>query len=175
MTEGMVFLFNVIGHNHSFLSGRRMSWHSIRIFWLSLFALFLPTQALAYLENMPSASTSCDRSFVAGAQNQSTVNKGKVPLESTPATRTHYSGSRAAIVNSVRWNLSERYHGNEGDPDLLDTVAPFYPTVDTSLVLRFVQFSAQGGYQDFHPSYRLSGWKETNAMYVALNGHYSFS
>ncbi|MGT0150413.1 hypothetical protein ACT691_17160 [Vibrio metschnikovii] len=29
-------------------------------------------------------------------------------------------------------------------------------------------------YQHFHASHRLSGWKETNAMYVALNSHSPF-
>ncbi|MBY8070669.1 hypothetical protein KW492_20685 [Vibrio fluvialis] len=149
-----------------------MSWHLIRIFWLSLFALVLPAQALACLEEQSATTNlSAPPSVVQTLNQQPTANEHK-PVQSTPATQSHYAGSGLAILNSVRWNISERYSFSDGDPDVLDTVLPFYPIIDTSLVLRFLQRSTPAAYQGFHPSYRLSGWKETNAMYVALNSQY---
>lgn len=147
-----------------------MSWQLIRIFWLSLFALVLPAQALACLEHSPVASATVQSSCAQALIQQQAGDTHK-PLDSAPTTESQYSGSAAALLNSVRWNISERYKVDDGDPDALGTVAPGYPQIDASLMLRFVQHMVPASYQHFHSCYRLSGWKETNALYVALNSH----
>lgn len=149
-----------------------MSWHVIRIFWLSLFALVLPMQALACLDAKPAHSpVTAPAALIQDLLHQSTE-RDPQPLSKAPATDTEYARSAVAILNSVRWHASERYQLSDSDADPLDTVAPFYPLMDSSLALRFVERTVLASYQDFHPSYRLSGWKETNAMYVALNSQY---
>lgn len=159
-----------------------MSWHMIRIFWLSLIALVLPAQALASLDNHKSASGKAAATLSALLHQSDEPESPSQPQ--APQSETHYTGSKAALINSVRWTRSagyneragfngrEGYNGHNGEPDLLDTVAPFYPVTDPHQTIHLAQSTAPAPYQDFHSSYRLSGWKETNAMYVALNSQY---
>lgn len=126
-----------------------MSWHLIRIFWLSLFALVLPAQALACLEEQSATTNlSAPPSVVQTLNQQPTANEHK-PVQSTPATQSHYAGSGLAILNAVRWNISERYSFSDGDPDVLDTVPPFYPIIDTSLVCVFSNARRQQPIRNF--------------------------
>lgn len=153
-----------------------MSWHMIRIFWLSLIALVLPAQALASLDNNKSASDKAAATLSALLQQSDEPESPAQPQ--APQSETHHAGSKAALINSVRWTRSAGYNGREGynsydgDPDLLDTVASFYPVTDPHQTIHLAQSTSPAPYQDFHSSYRLSGWKETNAMYVALNSQY---
>lgn len=141
-----------------------MSWHMIRIFWLSLIALVLPAQALASLERDQSVPGK------AAAALMALLHQNEQP--DSPQSQTHFTGSKAALLNSLRGTFSERYNRQNTDTDSLDNITPFYPLADNRLTLQFARPLKPAPYQDFHSSYRLSGWKETNAMYVALNSQY---
>ncbi|MEI8592625.1 hypothetical protein [Photobacterium sp. Hal280] len=151
-----------------------MSWHIIRMFWLSFFALFFSAQAMACLDDQGAGASVKPRvvaeSRLINAVLSETSARHKQSSDSAPATQSQQSGSAVAILHSVRWNISQRYQVHDGDP--VDLTSPWYPISDSRLTQRFVQPSDYMAYQDFRPSYRLSGWKETNAMYVALNSHY---
>lgn len=153
-----------------------MSWHSIRVFWLSFFALFFSAQAMACLDEQGTGTTIKSQvvaeSRLLNAVLSEPSSRHKKSSDSAPATQSQHSGSAVAILHSVRWNISQRYNVHDGDPDRLDLTSSLYPVSDIRLMLRFVQPPEYVAYQDFRPSYRLSGWKETNAMYVALNSHY---
>lgn len=153
-----------------------MSWHIIRMFWLSFFALFFSAQAMACLDDQGAGAAVKHRvvaeSRLIDAVLSEPASCHKKSSDSAPATQSQHSGSAVAILHSVRWHISQRYNVHDGDPDRLDLAPPWYPVSDTRLTQRFVQPPGYLAYQDFRPSYRLSGWKETNAMYVALNSHY---
>ncbi|KDM90728.1 hypothetical protein [Photobacterium galatheae] len=152
-----------------------MSWHVIRIFWLSFFAWVLPAQAMACLDDKGATtgqSTVVVQSHLLDTVLSEHASQNQKPQNPVPATETRSAGSAVAILHSYRWNIPERHNVHDGEPDLSGWVPPLYPVTDTRLALRFVQPPKHVSYQDFHPSYRLSGWKETNAMYVALNSQY---
>ncbi|WP_330961978.1 hypothetical protein [Photobacterium sp. 53610] len=152
-----------------------MSWHVIRIFWLSFLALVFPAQAMACLDDKGAAitvkSTVISQSQLIDAVLCEHETQHQKPQNPSPVSETHHSGYAVAILHSYRWNIPDRNNLHDGEPDLLDT-PPFYPVSVPRLPLCLVRQPSYASYQDFPTSYRLSGWKETNAMYVALNSQY---
>ncbi|KKD00299.1 hypothetical protein [Photobacterium halotolerans] len=153
-----------------------MSWQMIRMFWFSFFALFFSAQAMACPEDQDTGAAVkyqvvAEARLINAALCEPSA-RHKQSSDSAPVTQSQQSGSAVAILHSFRWNIPQRYHVHDGDPDRLDLTSLLYPVSDSRLTQRFVQPPDYVAYQDFRPSYRLSGWKETNAMYVALNSHY---
>ncbi|MBD8514182.1 hypothetical protein IFO68_15985 [Photobacterium sp. CAU 1568] len=153
-----------------------MSWHIIRVFLLSFFALFFSALAMSCLDGQDTEATAkrlvvAESRLIDAVLSEPTSRQNK-SSDSAPATQSQHSGSAVAILHSVRWHISQRYNVHDGDSDRLDLAPPWYQVSDARLLQRLAQSPRYLAYQDFRPSYRLSGWKETNAMYVALNSHY---
>ncbi|QUJ69333.1 hypothetical protein KDD30_21425 (plasmid) [Photobacterium sp. GJ3] len=147
----------------------------IRFFWLLLFALALPAQAMACLSE-PNTAASLKQIVAAPPtalkQNVRDEQPSAHNQPSLPETQTGYAGSNVAILHSLRWSAPARFNAQGDDPNVADTTTLLFPQTGISLALRDLSHSRHLPYLNFHTSYRLSGWKETNAMYVALNRQY---
>lgn len=92
-----------------------------------------------------------------------------------PATEGHANSDTSAIFNSQRWLSHVREGLDDEDVEFVgDLDAPFYADVGYSYSLININWRQnQSVFNHFTSDYRLSGWKETNAMYVALNSQFS--
>lgn len=93
---------------------------------------------------------------------------------SYPVSQSYQRHDAAAILHANRWSVAQR----EDSPQNSD---PFFfsgldqPNIHVSLShlgCRLRQLELLRAYH-FSPNHRLAGWKETNAMYVALNSQFS--
>ncbi|EKO3565260.1 Uncharacterised protein [Vibrio metschnikovii] len=147
-------------------------------FWLAFLALLLPSQALACAENYPTSSITLNHSVLDTAshsvQNPFEFDSQESPIDvdSVPTSDTLAKSITQAILNPPRLQLTEINLPLDNGFD--------FPHLEGNHALpRFIDaesYAAQTWisipYQHFHASHRLSGWKETNAMYVALNSHF---
>lgn len=148
-------------------------------FWLALFAVFIPSQALAYSESVDTShQTVVTVLFNSVANDESQVfdfsAQNDLTEQSSPVSESFNHRIVPAIVNLSRIQLSEimtSLDTNHGDVPHLDSHDPAYRSLAFDLPIN--QWLADRLYRQFPPSsHRLSGWKETNAMYVALNSHF---
>lgn len=169
-----------------------MHWQSIKYVWFIILALVLPSQALAYLSatdssNLPyqytvlDINTSfnqevipfCDASAQTRGDVQNRLSIVYTPVEKLPPTsKSVHNDNNPAIVSMVRWGVSSRFV-DEGEPNFIDTPV-IQAAVVPSFKLHLFPNAKISGWES-RPSFsnhRISGWKETNAMYVALNSQY---
>ncbi|MGF1718779.1 hypothetical protein L4D20_01885 [Vibrio kyushuensis] len=168
--------------------------HFIKIFWLTIFALLLPSQAFANLiqsdsihesklENseltyhhqpllmvdQPSPHTSL-QSLFDSIVFESTEETPK-PLAPRPVSQTEVIDSAIAIINSSRWSASSTQIEEASEPssEFFDdlTHVPHYKRYLHAIY--DVDFWVGDAFASEH---RISGWKETNALYVALNSQF---
>lgn len=92
-----------------------------------------------------------------------------------PVSEGHANSDSSAIFNSQRWLSHVREGLDDEDVDFVgDLNAPYYADVGYSYSLININWRQnQSIFYHFTSAYRLSGWKETNAMYVALNSQFS--
>lgn len=93
---------------------------------------------------------------------------------SFPVSQSYQRHDAAAILHAHRWSVAQR----EDSPQNSDPL--FFSGLDQPnihgnlfhLCGRLRQFELLRAYH-FSSNHRLAGWKETNAMYVALNSQFS--
>ena len=147
-------------------------------FWLAFLALLLPSQTLACSENYATSSITLNHSVwnaaLHGVQNPFEFDSQESPIDvdSVPTSDTLAKSMVQAILNPPRLQLTEINlpFDNGFDFPHLEGNDALLRSIDAD------RYAAQTWtsipYQHFHASHRLSGWKETNAMYVALNSHF---
>ncbi|MDV6252399.1 hypothetical protein [Vibrio sp. EA2] len=110
------------------------------------------------------------------AASTSPISDDDFSEESTraPASEGHANSDTSAIFNSQRWLSHVREGLDDEDVEFVgDLDAPFYADVSYSYSLININWRQnQSVFHHFTSDYRLSGWKETNAMYVALNSQF---
>ncbi|GEM76207.1 hypothetical protein C1141_18355 [Vibrio agarivorans] len=93
---------------------------------------------------------------------------------SEPISQDNAYRNAPAIVNLSRWQLTQR----QGVPYKI-SLESFKPSSDNSSVINLLSQkndvywrSLQTISYTYKSDHRVSGWKDTNALYVALNGHF---
>ncbi|MEZ8824310.1 hypothetical protein AB6E04_08095 [Vibrio amylolyticus] len=155
-----------------------MSAHLIKLFWLTILALLMPSQAFAYLaksdqalngvQTTPATVSQGDVSFLTlegSLPSEQSIPDSPVPK---PVSQSEVSDSAIAIINSNRWlsSSSTIEETNDRDSEFFDALThlPHYKQV--------FQFSYSSFGDAFASEHRISGWKESNALYVALNSQF---
>lgn len=114
---------------------------------------------------------------VASTPSNSDVDLSQVSEESTraPVSEGHASSDTLAIFGSQRWASHLREGLNDEDVDFTsDLNTPFYADVGYTYSLIDINWRQnQSVFSHLTSEYRISGRKETNAMYVALNSQFS--
>lgn len=145
-----------------------------------MFAMVLPTQAFGYVlqaESDVSARLSSGANAPTLYTHQAVqvlFDKVKQQPESEPVTQSEVSQDWLAMIHGHRW-LNGNRHFDEGEPssngDLPNIEPAAVPLYRLYKLSRVEQYLAQ---VSRYPSpYRISGWKESNALYVALNSQFT--
>lgn len=153
----------------------------ISIIWLFMFAMVLPTQAFGYLLQAESevsarlnSGTNAQTLYTHQAV-QALFDKVKQQPESEPVTQSEVSQDWLAIIHGHRWlngnrHFAEGESSSNGDlPNVESAAVPLYHLYNK--LPRVEQYLAQAA--RYPSSYRISGWKESNALYVALNSQFT--
>lgn len=152
-------------------------WYSLLL--LSLLALLLPVQKWTAVE-LNTAHTYVPALAVAHDAVAHEIH-GKVlnRSHSVPHSTQNAGPSSEAVIHQGRWTLGLRSATNDNNDDnneplgfseLESLVWLITETPSSSFVaIRLPQTPYQHGFSD----HRLSGWKESNALYVALNAQFS--
>ncbi|MFM2587143.1 hypothetical protein [Vibrio sp. TBV020] len=146
--------------------------------WLVLLAMVLPTQAFAYLlqaENEASARLnyrSVGISPTSEQDFQALFDEVRQEPQSEPVTQTDMAQDWLAIINANRWSNVTRALDDTEPTSNFESIG-FEPAVIPlyRLYKRPVYTSSQRVATQ-NSIHRVSGWKESNTLYVALNGHF---
>ncbi|EGR0761300.1 hypothetical protein ETS21_20615 [Vibrio parahaemolyticus] len=116
--------------------------------------------------------------FVAASVSpNSSVDFSEVSEESSqsPVSEGHASLDSVALFNSQRWTSYLREGLDDEHVDFVgDLTTPFYADAGYAYSLMDINWRHnQSTFYHFTSDHRISGWKETNAMYVALNSQFS--
>lgn len=156
--------------------------------WIYVRKLFLLLLAMALSPMQASAAQAEQKSYLphfsklqpftaSNSASNSPVDFSELSEESTqsPVSEGHAFQDSFAIFNSQRWTTHLRENIDDEHIDFIgDLNAPFY--ADAGYVYSLMDISwrqSQSTFNHFVSDHRLSGWKETNAMYVALNSQFS--
>ncbi|MGY0615370.1 hypothetical protein [Vibrio sp. FJH11] len=103
------------------------------------------------------------------------LSQGSEESTRAPVSEGHASSDTLAIFASQRWGSHLREGLNDDDVDFTsDLTPPFYADVGYTYSLTGINWrQVQSVFYHHASEYRISGWKETNAMYVALNSQFS--
>ncbi|NVD08961.1 hypothetical protein FCU94_19110 [Vibrio sp. JPW-9-11-11] len=151
----------------------------ISTLWLFFFVLALPVQAFGYLlqsETQASARLQIDvASFSAYSTQEAQDLFAATKQTSQPAPRTHSQIAQDwfANIHTHRWLNGTRLFDEGESNSSLDQ--PSFDPLTLPLFRLYQHAALSSGFHFFpHSSpYRLAGWKESNALYVALNSQYS--
>ncbi|EKO3869824.1 hypothetical protein P0E20_003804 [Vibrio harveyi] len=156
--------------------------------WIYVRKLFLLLLAMALSPMQASAAQAEQKSYLphfsklqpftaSNSASNSPVDFSELSEESTqsPVSEGHAFQDSFAIFNSQRWTTHLRENIDDEHIDFIgDLNAPFY--ADAGYAYSLIDISwrqSQSTFNHFVSDHRLSGWKETNAMYVALNSQFS--
>jgi len=148
--------------------------------WLCILAMALPTQAFAYLlqaENEASARLNYRASTLlplSKSDSQALFDQVKQERQSEPVTKADFSQNWLALVNANRGlNVTRYLDDGESSCDL--NLLDFDPvSIALFRLYKLPQVEVSFGLTNRYASpYRISGWKDSNTLYVALNGQYS--
>ncbi|MGR5194380.1 hypothetical protein ACPV4H_10830 [Vibrio rotiferianus] len=156
-----------------------MPWFFIRHLFLLLCAMaFMPAHAA-----MSDADVSVQSHFKIkvnlAAQGQSTPpidfkELTEEPVQ-TPVSEGHVSQDTYAIFNYQRFTSHLRENIDDEHVDSVsDLTSPYYADAGYAYGLHTTTWRQnRSTFYHFVSDHRLSGWKDTNAMYVALNSQFS--
>ncbi|CAH1556914.1 hypothetical protein [Vibrio rotiferianus] len=157
-----------------------MPWYFIRHLFLLLCAMaFVP--AYAAISNtevsVPSHVKIKVKPVVSNQVNQPVDFKElteEEPVQS-PVSEGHVSQDSYAIFNYQRFTSHLRENIDDEHVDSVpDLTSPFYADAGYAYGLHTTVWRQnRSTFNHFVSDHRLSGWKETNAMYVALNSQFS--
>ncbi|GLT20061.1 hypothetical protein GCM10007938_38440 [Vibrio zhanjiangensis] len=145
--------------------------------WIALIALALPSQAMSYLaEYSKHDSSRFGQSSYSNVTANALLTKSTQSKVPTPTRLSKYNTDVDLLnITQLSRHKSSVRDDNDaegerfGDGYSLDKLTKVFSA-------HRLYFSSQNGRQigaDFNSQYRISGWKESNALYVALNGHFS--
>ncbi|MCG7490877.1 hypothetical protein MHN79_15405 [Vibrio sp. Of14-4] len=147
--------------------------------WIVLVALALPSQALSYLTKCTSAAsqplthnTSYDPTVDSVGSSPIFTKSSEIDGPNTPVSKSGVDADLLATGQFVRLSSLTR-DGNDTKQDFPfdgDSFDKSSPSITTDTLFSSSPINHWSG---FHSQYRISGWKESNALYVALNGHFS--
>lgn len=156
--------------------------------WIYVRKLFLLLLAMALSPMQASAAQTEQKSYLphfsklqpftaSSSASNSPVDFSELTEESTqsPVSEGHALQDSLAIFNSQRWASHLRENIDDEHIDFIgDLNAPFYADAGYAYSLMDISWRQnQSVFNHFVSDHRLSGWKETNAMYVALNSQFS--
>ncbi|EPO5778181.1 hypothetical protein ACUCAK_000554 [Vibrio harveyi] len=156
--------------------------------WIYVRKLFLLLLAMALSPMQASAAQAEQKSYLphfsklqpftaSNSASNSPVDFSELSEESTqsPVSEGHAFQDSFAIFNSQRWTTHLRENIDDEHIDFIgDLNAPFYADAGYAYSLMDISWrQSQSTFNHFVSEHRLSGWKETNAMYVALNSQFS--
>ncbi|KNY48046.1 hypothetical protein AKG94_02415 [Vibrio harveyi] len=156
--------------------------------WIYVRKLFLLLLAMALSPMQASAAQAEQKSYLphfsklqpftaSNSASNSPVDFSELSEESTqsPVSEGHAFQDSFAIFNSQRWTTHLRENIDDEHIDFIgDLNAPFYADAGYAYSLMDISWrQSQSTFNYFVSDHRLSGWKETNAMYVALNSQFS--
>ncbi len=155
--------------------------------WIYVRKLFLLLLAMALSPMQASAAQTEQKSYLphfsklqpftaSNSASNSPVDFSELTEESTqsPVSEGHALQDSLAIFNSQRWTSHLRENIDDEHIDFIgDLNAPFYADAGYAYSLMDISWRQnQSVFNHFVSDHRLSGWKETNAMYVALNSQF---
>lgn len=158
-----------------------MTQRLIKLLCFSLLAMVLPSQAAAFFAQAESdarrlldnpQSTQTPSSDAAYQQLFEQARSEQSP-QSQPVSNTDDSANVVAIVNATRWSLSQRtlddreVSDTDSTPLNLNSLPPYKLYSHPVLVNQYWTSTS------FTSNHRISGWKDTNALYVALNSQFA--
>ncbi|MFZ3419730.1 hypothetical protein [Vibrio harveyi] len=156
--------------------------------WIYVRKLFLLLLAMALSPMQASAAQAEQKSYLphfsklqpftaSNSASNSPVDFSELSEESTqsPVSEGHAFQDSFAIFNSQRWTTHLRENIDDEHIDFIgDLNAPFYADAGYAYSLMDISWrQSQSTFNHFVSDHRLSGWKETNTMYVALNSQFS--
>lgn len=156
--------------------------------WIYVRKLILLLLAMALSPMQASAAQAEQKSYLphfsklqpftaSNSASNSPVDFSELSEESTqsPVSEGHAFQDSFAIFNSQRWTTHLRENIDDEHIDFIgDLNAPFYADAGYAYSLMDISWrQSQSTFNHFVSDHRLSGWKETNAMYVALNSQFS--
>ena len=156
--------------------------------WIYVRKLFLLLLAMALSPMQASAAQAEQKSYLphfsklqpftaSNSASNSPVDFSELSEESTqsPVSEGHAFQDSFAIFNSQRWTSHLRENIEDEHIDFIgDLNAPLYADAGYAYSLMDISWRQnQSVFNHFVSDHRLSGWKETNAMYVALNSQFS--
>ncbi|MGB5803556.1 MAG: hypothetical protein WBH21_06030 [Vibrio anguillarum] len=174
-----------------------MHWHFIKYVWFTLLAVVLPSQAFGCLiesethshaEPKVSLQRDAEKTSLTAIVHQQTLPQAiaiQQPISdqqsisdqqdkqtAPPVSKSLHSDTSAAIVTASRWGVTSRVVEYDG-PTFVDNT-PNYDVTVTPFRLYLFPVAELAAWQarPYSSNHRISGWKETNAMYVALNSQY---
>ncbi|MCZ4293276.1 hypothetical protein [Vibrio sinaloensis] len=151
----------------------------ISYIWLFTLAMVVPSQAFAYLlqaENEASARLSYRINTLLPASKsdaQALFDEVREDSQPKPITQSEFAQDWLAIVNTNRWLHSTRFVDDADSSSNLEL-----PTFEPAIVALFRLYKATCLYSTnalatrYTSPSRIAGWKESNALYVALNAQY---
>lgn len=147
--------------------------------WLFSLALALPTQAFAYLlqaENEAAARLNYRVNTLlphSKGDFQALFDQVKQEPQSEPVTKADFTQDWLAIINANRWLNVTRYL-DDADSSSEFELTNFEPVpVALFRLYQLPKVAADFGLTTrYTSSHRISGWKESNILYVALNSQY---
>ncbi|MGR5378401.1 hypothetical protein [Vibrio harveyi] len=155
--------------------------------WIYVRKLFLLLLAMALSPMQASAAQAEQKSYLphfsklqpftaSNSASNSPVDFSELSEESpqSPVSEGHAFQDSFAIFNSQRWTTHLRENIDDEHIDFIgDLNAPFYADAGYAYSLMDISWrQSQSTFNHFVSDHRLSGWKETNAMYVALNSQF---
>ena len=150
----------------------------IQYLWFTLLAMVLPSQALACptaCENEPSNRQLISKN-VPLVTAQSAILSAKQSVDSSPSLSFSAPPVRSAnvILHAFHLERASRFQFQSDDDPIVDSTSPSVssPELDT---YRLAGASLGWFTHSHRRHFRLAGWKETNALYVALNSQFSIS
>ncbi|QIL86926.1 hypothetical protein G7083_13675 (plasmid) [Vibrio sp. HDW18] len=163
-----------------------MFWRALIACWLVVFALALPAPLLACALEQK-ASESLDHGKPSTLPLSSTFSFTKAervahsapPASSIPRSQSDVTPTPRAILNHALNGLAQRLAAGSSDlpfdSDPESSPWPMLAIAPHSVALDDSSRHLNRSYDFFSATHRIAGWKESNAMYVALNSQFLFS
>ncbi|MCW8334144.1 hypothetical protein J4N42_20185 [Vibrio sp. SCSIO 43135] len=149
--------------------------------WFTLLATLLPSQAFAYLAQseadagnrlssykyLPAYSSLNVEQIFIELEGQDEVSTGSVPV-----SESNIDVGAVGIINANRWSYSSR-NSESNDTQSGADFEQFNAHLPPHKLYQLAQYEIDFWAGDvFSSDHRISGWKESNALYVALNSQF---
>ncbi|MDN3611377.1 hypothetical protein ACODM8_16615 [Vibrio ostreicida] len=133
----------------------------IKFFWLAFIAMVLPTQVLAYFTQAENSTLTSDSrhhaNTLAASDLDASLGDAQTHSDAPPLAKKLASFYRGCLSAGV---------ADDGKTPHLDAFPP-----DTRVISTLASHGRQRQ-TTFFSNARISGWKDSNAMYVALNNQF---